>query len=231
MKRIMTQRTGLLGFTAAVCLTTGSLLAPSAADAAAVFTISETPDGVRVQGSAGAPEDCFKGLCFDMGLGITYGNVVQPFIDPLGVGAGVTTQASGVTVYFAEVVSGGPISTSPSRPWSPPGDTSTGEYLGGLAFGGPLSGLGVIFHDRDNIGGTFTAAELESISSLWSGETLASMGLIPDASITLQALGVTDELGTLTIQVAPAVIPIPAAAWLFCSGLIGLIGVARRKKA
>ena len=43
MKHIIAQRTGLLGFTAAVCLTTGSLLAPSAADAAAVLTISHTP--------------------------------------------------------------------------------------------------------------------------------------------------------------------------------------------
>ena len=30
---------------------------------------------------------------------------------------------------------------------------------------------------------------------------------------------------------APAAVPIPAAAWLFGSGLLGLIGVARRKKA
>ena len=30
---------------------------------------------------------------------------------------------------------------------------------------------------------------------------------------------------------APAVIPVPAAVWLFGSGLIGLIGIARRKKS
>jgi hypothetical protein len=29
----------------------------------------------------------------------------------------------------------------------------------------------------------------------------------------------------------PAVVPVPAAVWLFCSGLLGLIGVARGKKA
>ena len=28
-----------------------------------------------------------------------------------------------------------------------------------------------------------------------------------------------------------AVIPVPAAVWLFGSGLLGLIGIARRKKA
>jgi len=32
-------------------------------------------------------------------------------------------------------------------------------------------------------------------------------------------------------NVAPAVVPIPAAVWLFGSGLIGLVGFARRKKA
>jgi len=26
-------------------------------------------------------------------------------------------------------------------------------------------------------------------------------------------------------------VPVPAAAWLFCSGLLGLVGIARRKKA
>lgn len=29
----------------------------------------------------------------------------------------------------------------------------------------------------------------------------------------------------------PSLVPIPAAFWLFCSGLLGLIGLARRKKA
>ena len=31
-------------------------------------------------------------------------------------------------------------------------------------------------------------------------------------------------------SISPAVVPIPAAAWLFGSGLLGLIGMARRKK-
>ena len=38
--------------------------------------------------------------------------------------------------------------------------------------------------------------------------------------------------GTLTYSVpAPAAVPVPAAAWLLGSGLIGLVGVARRKSA
>ena len=37
------------------------------------------------------------------------------------------------------------------------------------------------------------------------------------------------SIDTITFQAA--VVPIPAAVWLFCSGLLGMIGIARRKKA
>lgn len=39
--------------------------------------------------------------------------------------------------------------------------------------------------------------------------------------------------GTLTYSLAPAVsaVPVPAAVWLFGSGLLGLVGIARRKRA
>lgn len=33
------------------------------------------------------------------------------------------------------------------------------------------------------------------------------------------------------LSVLPATVPVPAAAWLFCSGLIGLVGISRRKRA
>lgn len=37
--------------------------------------------------------------------------------------------------------------------------------------------------------------------------------------------------GILVVESQPGVVPIPAAAWLFGSGLLGLVGIARRKKA
>ena len=39
------------------------------------------------------------------------------------------------------------------------------------------------------------------------------------------------QIGEVELQVVSTVVPIPAAAWLFGSGLIGLVGMARRKKA
>ena len=37
--------------------------------------------------------------------------------------------------------------------------------------------------------------------------------------------------GDYSLIITPSAIPIPAAVWLFSSGLIGLVGIARRKKA
>jgi hypothetical protein len=37
--------------------------------------------------------------------------------------------------------------------------------------------------------------------------------------------------GTLAINAGTAPVPLPAAVWLFGSGLMGLVGVSRRRKA
>lgn len=53
-----------------------------------------------------------------------------------------------------------------------------------------------------------------------------------DDFVEVNFLGLNVLIGdTIGIDLQTAVVPIPAAAWLFGSGLIGLIGVARRNKA
>ncbi|MHB8471828.1 MAG: hypothetical protein ACYDC8_03040 [Gammaproteobacteria bacterium] len=60
--------------------------------------------------------------------------------------------------------------------------------------------------------------------------------LIPVGASRLQ-LGLNDDIfsdntGTLRVQVTgPAAVPLPLSAWLFGSGLMGLLGIARRKQA
>lgn len=64
------------------------------------------------------------------------------------------------------------------------------------------------------------------------GTTFGSGGQWADNSALLGA-GLPHQLNDPVIGyfVEYEVVPIPAAAWLFGSGLIGLIGIARRKKA
>lgn len=52
-------------------------------------------------------------------------------------------------------------------------------------------------------------------------------------SIAIEFSGTASKVGLAFDNFSPATsaVPIPAAVWLFCSGLIGLIGIARRKKA
>jgi hypothetical protein len=57
-----------------------------------------------------------------------------------------------------------------------------------------------------------------------------SAGADGDGASALSWSTLTMEFNTTDLQVA-SVVPLPAAAWLFGSGLLGLVGMARRKKA
>jgi hypothetical protein len=50
------------------------------------------------------------------------------------------------------------------------------------------------------------------------------------AMFYLEDTGTADTYLATGFLTSVTVVPIPAAAWLFCSGLVGLIGIARRKK-
>jgi len=69
---------------------------------------------------------------------------------------------------------------------------------------------------------------------------LAGNGTLPNNNVTNVRYGNTEGFSTWTLNsdssfmyMAPGVVsavPVPAAAWLFASGLLGLVGIARRKK-
>jgi hypothetical protein len=80
--------------------------------------------------------------------------------------------------------------------------TITGGALASV-FGGTGADLAVVVDsEQSNFSGVFT--------SDFSGEAKGTMG---------------------PPTVPPSAVPVPAAAWLFGSGLLGLVGIARRKKA
>jgi hypothetical protein len=68
---------------------------------------------------------------------------------------------------------------------------------------------------------------------------MAQNGTLGSTNATSARYGNTDGFATWTMNsdgslgyatAAAAVVPVPAAAWLFASGLLGLVGIARRKK-
>ena len=94
----------------------------------------------------------------------------------------------------------------------------TGEITG---FGFQNSGGTTDFYDFTF---TLTGGHLASLYSPTLGVSLASERSDFVGDFTANFGG--EAKGTLG-----AVIPVPAAVWLFSSGLLGLIGIARRKKA
>ena len=75
--------------------------------------------------------------------------------------------------------------------------------------------------------GTFSTVSPAGISVLGNGDTGSLMLL----DFYFDDPTDFDGVDTLTMSASFNAVPIPAAVWLFGSGLIGLIGVARRKKA
>ena len=65
-----------------------------------------------------------------------------------------------------------------------------------------------------------------------SSGLLAALGIPLDTNFEFFGFAIESANGTVvsTDFINTAVVPVPAAAWLFGSGLVGLLGIARRKK-
>ena len=94
------------------------------------------------------------------------------------------------------------------------------------SFGGHSSTGTFYFADRDFNGGTVSDGPNYIDSSslyLWGNNWINANGGTSDRDAFVDAGGIA-----LALDLA---VPVPAAVWLFGSGLLGLIGMARRKKA
>ena len=90
--------------------------------------------------------------------------------------------------------------------------------------------------------GTALTLDLSSWTAYWNGTSFNQGGMISattdgagNFTATWDALvvgGAFDgQIGAWTINGTVSAIPVPAAAWLFGSGLLGLVGIARRRRA
>jgi len=126
------------------------------------------------------------------------------------------------TIDSAGILSGGTLTIGGTV--ASLGFTSGTLLTGNLtAFGFPNAGGDPLEFLFDVTGGD--AAALYGGGSIPGGIILSDSGFGGSFDIDWS------NTGSGVADVAPAAVPLPAAVWLFGSGLLGLVGMARRKKA
>lgn len=137
------------------------------------------------------------------------GNVLFDPTGRVGLAAGVDTIEKNWNLDDSTNVSGGTV-TGLFEPWT----TGTSTSLKKLGTLPPAqSSTGSILVDNGSGGWDGTLVSTGNVGNAWgSGFT----GIIYNEEFN--------------VTVTPNAIPVPAAVWLFGSGLVGLVGVARRRK-
>ena len=159
------------------------------------------------------------------------GGTVGNFTDVTGAIGGGTWSVASPTPFFGNV-------------WTAHGGTTfgPGTYSFDTVEGGVFTGVqvgagqvgGHIFFDWN------TATNIDVVN-VWdvAGDTYTSTDVVVGAPAPgpdgVAGLGMIDGafpgFNANFNFTAPAAVPVPAAVWLFGSGLLGLVGVARRKKS
>lgn len=128
------------------------------------------------------------------------------------------------------------------------GSVNTGGMLFEEVIG--VGGFGGVLQDSRNVNeyvGTVLSIPVDTPVTLsFSLETVAGLDVAPGVAISdaanslvfdtnqffdIQTSGVTANAGNFLVNNSvPSPVPVPAAAWLFASGLLGLVGLARRRQ-
>ena len=107
-----------------------------------------------------------------------------------------------------------------------------------FSFSTPISAFAIDVNTFANADGAYTASidTGDIVSSLFevfpnqsTGQFIGFVSDVAFTDVTIVSSGFSYTLDTLVYGDASAVVPVPAAVWLFGSGLIGLLGM--RKKA
>jgi hypothetical protein len=194
---------------AAGAVTMGLLLGASMAQAATVIVDGDTNTVTRIENLL-VPDDQGRSTLYNVDFRYESGFSVygQDLEDPGFPFIGANAEEDAVAVMTSINNALDDETTVPSSA----GDPSQNIYYIGVEeeTEGPAGFIGAV--GSENLTGGF-----------WD----------PCTTDCLDGVAVTDARDTLTyadFTEASAVVPVPAAVWLFGSGLLGLVGMARRKK-
>lgn len=142
---------------------------------------------------------------------VNAGNITNSGLNTVTTNVGTTANFYGATCGL-----GGCSSLSTAAGWA--GSNTFGNTLG-------YAGLST----SQILGGTLEMMYITQVGSNPGNATAAAFDFYDNAfGRATWNLASTGAL-TYNIAGAPAAVPLPAAAWLFGSGLLGLVGIARRK--
>ena len=119
------------------------------------------------------------------------------------------------TNFGVDLTSGAPYNSAVYNP----GIAEGSNYLGNIMGGGYPYGVRGMVSDELYGWHYYLGAYTNGVNSYY------------DIASTYQAASGTSYVNVGSYLVQTSVVPVPAAVWLFGSGLIGLFGFARRKKA
>lgn len=173
--------------------------------------------------------------------GVAHANVALPALDIqlLGGDTGVSSDGTTLTMdatAFTIVTEGDPFDI-PDVPFSLSATYDSVDGINYSFINGSLSAGSLLSADFDNLVlnslgvglGTF-AADLSYtggslVPGLTTGRIVGSFSGATSGDFATPFTASTDLAG----KIGPVVVPVPAALWLFGSGLIGLAGFARRR--
>jgi hypothetical protein len=154
----------------------------------------------------------------DLNVGVSFISTESGHINPVTI-----TPSGPVGGYYQDVLASGS-QNEPMTTWS--FTPQIFAYGGDWTLGGPGgSGNSLLVYIDDSL------TSVGTISNSYNGGFWGFISDTPFTSVKLMGGGGSNQQSYQLDNMVYSPVPVPAAVWLFGSGLLGLVSIARRKKA